>query len=51
MYDNIVSTEFTYADGENHNPIEAMIRASEKPTSWFGRLSRSDSASSLNVRP
>ena len=42
MYDNIVSTEFTYADGDDDDLFRART-----PTSWFGRLARSDSSSTL----
>ncbi|KAI9248246.1 hypothetical protein BDA99DRAFT_231468 [Phascolomyces articulosus] len=43
MYDNIVSTEFTYAaDGEEDDLFKART-----PTTWFGRLARSDSSSAL----
>ncbi|KAI7848809.1 hypothetical protein BDC45DRAFT_299273 [Circinella umbellata] len=42
MYDNIVSTEFTYAEGGDDDLFRART-----PTSWFGRLARSDSSSTL----
>lgn len=42
MFDNIVSTEFTFADS-HETPEQAVHRAAEKGTSWFGRLAKSDS--------
>ncbi|KAI9494962.1 hypothetical protein BDB00DRAFT_816460 [Zychaea mexicana] len=42
MYDNIVSTEFTYAEGNDDDLFRART-----PTSWFGRLARSESSSAL----
>lgn len=43
MYDNIVSTQFTYADGNEERPS-----APERSGSWLGRLARSDSSGTLN---
>lgn len=44
MYDNIVSTQFTYADGNDERPPSAP----ERSGSWLGRLARSDSSGTLN---
>ncbi|KAF7731279.1 hypothetical protein EC973_000695 [Apophysomyces ossiformis] len=41
MFDNIVYSEFTYAEGEN-DPF-GTLRVSEKPTSWFAKLSKTES--------
>lgn len=43
MYDNIVSTQFTYAESNDERPP-----APERSGSWLGRLARSDSSGTLN---
>jgi hypothetical protein len=40
MYDNIVMSEFTYADG--HKESVGQVRA-ERSNSWFSKLKSNDS--------
>ncbi|KAG0163693.1 hypothetical protein DFQ28_000501 [Apophysomyces sp. BC1034] len=42
MFDNIVYSEFSYAEGEN-DPF-GTTKVAEKSTSWFAKLSKSDTA-------
>jgi hypothetical protein len=45
MYDNIVMSEFTYADGHKES-----ISRTERSNSWFSKLKSNSNDSSINAQ-
>lgn len=50
MYDNIVMSEFTYADGHKESSARAATApAAERSNSWFSKLKSGSSSSSSDA--